>query len=94
MLQENPESERVRDQQQRHDESRNDVRRSQLSGHESGMIGLVKSVKEIGCTPDIKDPCDRNTGRAVKLDQREQGEYRRDQVAISCGAREAGRQVR
>lgn len=51
MLQKNPESEYVRDQQEGHDESRNEVCGSQLSRRESGMIGLVKSVKEIGCTP-------------------------------------------
>ena len=44
MLQKNPESESVRNQQQRHNDSRNEVSRSQLPGQEPGMIGLVESV--------------------------------------------------
>jgi hypothetical protein len=47
MLQKNPESESVRDQQKGHDESRNEVGGSQLPRHEPGVIGLVKSIEEI-----------------------------------------------
>jgi hypothetical protein len=48
MLQENPERESVRDQQQRNDESRNEVGGSQLPRCEPGAIGLIESVDEIG----------------------------------------------
>jgi hypothetical protein len=48
MLQENPESESVRDQQQGHDESRNEVGGSQVPRQESGVICLIESIEEIG----------------------------------------------
>jgi len=48
MLQKNPESESVRDQQQGHDESRKEECGSQLPRHEPGVIGLVESVEDIG----------------------------------------------
>jgi hypothetical protein len=48
MLQENPERESVRDQQQGHDESRNEVGGSQLPRQDPGVIGLVESIEEIG----------------------------------------------
>ena len=56
MLQENPESESVRDQQQGNDESRNEVGGSQLTRCEPSAIGLVESVDEIGRTPQGEYP--------------------------------------
>ncbi len=47
ILQKNPESESVRDQQQRHNKSRNEVGGSQLPWQEPGVIGLVESIEEI-----------------------------------------------
>jgi hypothetical protein len=73
-MQENPESEPVRDQQQGHDESRNEIGGTQLSRHEPGVIGLVESIEEIGCTPDIEDPCYDNAGCTGQQYQRKQGE--------------------
>jgi hypothetical protein len=77
MLQKNPESESVRDQQQGHDKSRNEVGGSQLPRHEPGVIGLVEGVEEIGRAPEAEDPRDDNAGRTGQRYQREQGEYRR-----------------
>jgi hypothetical protein len=48
MLQKNSENESVSDEQQRYYEGRDEVSGSQLPGHESGVIGLVESVQEIG----------------------------------------------
>lgn len=48
MLQKNPESESVCDQQQGHDESRNEVGGSQLPRGEARVIGLIESIEEIG----------------------------------------------
>jgi len=56
-LHKNPETDSVRDQQQGHDEGRNEIGGTQLSRHEPGVIGLVESIEEIGCTRDIEDPC-------------------------------------
>ena len=63
MSQKNPESESVRDQQQGHDESRNEVGGCQLPRHDAGVIGLVESVEEIGRTPETEEPCDGNARR-------------------------------
>ena len=60
MLQKNPESKSMRDQKQGHNESRNEVSRSQLPCQEPGVIGLVESVQEVECAPEIEDPCDDN----------------------------------
>ena len=57
MLQKNSEGEPVRDQQQGHDESWNEIGGTKLARHEPGVIGLVEGIKEIGCTRDIEDPC-------------------------------------
>jgi hypothetical protein len=48
MLQENPESECVCDQQEGHYESRNEIDGSQLPRQESGVICLIESIEEIG----------------------------------------------
>ena len=48
----NPETESVRDQQQGHDESRDEISGTQLARHETGVIGLVESIEQIGCTRD------------------------------------------
>jgi hypothetical protein len=48
MLQKNAESESVRNQQQRHYQSREEECGSQLPRQQSGVIGLVESVEEIG----------------------------------------------
>jgi hypothetical protein len=61
MLQQNAESESVRDEQERHNESRYEVGGSQLPRQEPSVIGLVESVQEIGCAPEIEDPCGDNT---------------------------------
>jgi hypothetical protein len=47
MLQKNPERESVRHEQQRHDQSWNEVGRSQLPGRKPAGIGLVEGVHEI-----------------------------------------------
>jgi hypothetical protein len=54
MLQKNPKSESVRNQQQRHNRSWNEVRGSQPPRQESGVIGLVESVQQIGSAPEIE----------------------------------------
>ena len=48
MLQKDPESESVRDEQQRYNEGRNEVGGSQLPCKEPCLIGLVEGVEEIG----------------------------------------------
>ena len=48
MLQKNPESQSVRNQQQRHNESWNEVGDTQLARHESGVIGLIERIQKIG----------------------------------------------
>lgn len=48
VLQENTESESVRDQQQRNKESRDEVSSLQLPRQEPRVIGLVESVQQIG----------------------------------------------
>jgi hypothetical protein len=62
LSQKDPESKTMRNQQQRNNDSRNEVSRSQLPCQESCVIGLVEGVKEIGKTPQIKDPGDGNAG--------------------------------
>ena len=61
--QENPESESVRNQEQRHYQSRKEECGSQLPSQQPGVIGLVESVEEIGRTPDAEEPCDGNARR-------------------------------
>src|SRR5262249_10832355 len=58
MLQENPERETVRDEQQRHDQRRNDECRTQLPRRKAGRIGLVEGVNEIDGAPDVENPRD------------------------------------
>src|SRR6185437_5179924 len=53
-LQKNSKSDSVRDQQQGHDKSWKEVGRSQLSRQQPGVIGLVKRIKEVGCSPDVE----------------------------------------
>src|SRR5215471_17806686 len=90
----NPETESVRDQQQGHDESRNEIGGTQLPRHEPGVIGLIESIEEIDCTPDVEDPCYDNAGCTGQQHQRKQGEDSRNDVAIGRGMREGRRQVR
>lgn len=63
MLQKNPEDEYVRDQQQGHNQSRNEISGSQLPGQKPGVIALVESVQEIGCAPEIENPHHDNPSR-------------------------------
>jgi len=56
MLQENSETESVRDQQQGHYDGRNEIGGTQLSRRKPGVISLVESVEEIGRTPETEDP--------------------------------------
>ncbi len=44
ILQKDPESESVRDEQQRHNDSRNEIVGSQLPCNESRVVGLVESI--------------------------------------------------
>ena len=53
------------------------------------MIGLLEGIEEIGCTPDIEDPCYDNAGCPGQQYQRKQGEDRRNDIAIGRGVREA-----
>src|SRR5215468_1035137 len=57
------------------------------------MIGLVESIEEIGCTPDIENPCYDNAGCTGQQYQRKQGEDSRNDVAIGRGMREGRGQV-
>ena len=82
MLHKNSESEPVRDQQQGHDESRNEIGGTKLARREPGVIGLVEGIEEIGCTPETEDPCDDNAGSAGQRCQRKQGEYCRNDVPV------------
>src|SRR5215471_5460066 len=92
-LQKNSESEPVRDQQQGHDESRNEIGRAKLARRDPGVIGLVESIEEIGCTPDIEDPCDDNAGCSGQRYQGKQGEYCRNDIPICRRLREGRGQV-
>src|ERR1700741_808495 len=47
LLQKNPENEPVRDQQQRHDESRNEIGGSQLPRREARGVGLIEGIQQI-----------------------------------------------
>src|SRR5262245_13188804 len=93
MSQKNPETESVRDQQQGHDESRNEIGRTKLARREPGVIGLVEGIEEIGCTPETEDPCDDSAGCTGQRYQRKQGEYRRNDVPIRRRMREGRGQV-
>ena len=48
MFHKNPEEESVRDEQQRYNESRNEVGGAQLARHEPGMIGLIERIQDVG----------------------------------------------
>ena len=61
MLQKNPENEPMREQQQGHQESLDEVGGPQLPGQKTGVICLVESVQEIGRAPDVEDPYDDNS---------------------------------
>src|ERR1700736_4264694 len=58
------------------------------------MIGLVERVEEIGCTPETEDPCNDKAGCTGQRYQRQQGEHRRNDVAIGGGTRKGRRHVR
>jgi hypothetical protein len=62
MLQKNPEPKSVRNQKQRHYDSRKEECGSQLPRQESGVIRLVESVDDIRKTPQIEDPSGSNAG--------------------------------
>ena len=94
MLQKNPEHEPVRDQQQRHNQSRNEVGGSQLPRRESSGIRLLEGVHEIDRAPDIEDPREENTGPASKEQQRQHRQCRRNDVPSGRGRGERPRQVR
>lgn len=55
-MQKDSESEPVCDQKQRHYHGWKKVSGSQLPRQESSVIGLVESIQDIYCTPEIGDP--------------------------------------
>lgn len=81
-LQEQAEDEDMGDQQQRHDDGRDDVGGSQLSGLKRGVIALVEGVEEIGCAPEVEDPGDHRSDTGGQRQERQYCEYRRDEVSI------------
>src|SRR5215813_13802298 len=58
VLQKNPECEAVSNEEQRHDQSWNEVSRSQLPRRKPRGIGLVEGVHEIDRAPHVEDPRD------------------------------------
>ena len=93
MLQKNPEPKSVRNQQQRHYDSRNEECGSQLPRQESGVIRLVESVDNIGKAPQIEDPSGGNAGGTGQHLQCNQRQYRSNDVPIGRGMREGSRQI-
>src|SRR5665213_1216705 len=93
MLQKNSEHESVRDQQQRHHESRNKIGGSQLPRQQPIGIALIKSVEQIRRAPEIEYPYHDNTGPRRQCRQRKQREDHRNDVAIGRGMREGRRQI-
>jgi len=93
MLQKNTESKSVRNQQQRHNDSRKEECGSQLPRQESGVIGLVEGVQYIGETPEVEDPSGGNASRAGQQQQRNLCQYRGNDVPIGRGMRESRRQI-
>lgn len=93
MFEQNPEADSVRDQQERHEQSRKEECGSELPRQESGVIGLEESVEDIGRTPDIEDPCRGNAGRTGQQEQRGQRKDRCNDVSPGRGMREGRRQI-
>ena len=62
VLHEDPEREAVRYQEQRHNKRWKEKGRSQLSRHETRMVGLIERVQQIGRAPEIEDPRNADTG--------------------------------
>src|SRR5262245_25874565 len=73
-LQKNAKGETVRDQQDRYEEGRNEVGRSQLPGQEPRGVALVKRVQQIHRAPDIEYPGEDYTGPTWQHEQCQQRE--------------------
>ena len=93
ILQQNPEPKSVRNEQQRHYDSRKEERSSQLSRQESGVIGLVESVDDISRPPQIEDPSSGNASGTGQRLQRNQRQCRSNDVPIGRRMREGSRQI-
>src|SRR6266566_8964531 len=52
----NPEHKPVRDEKQRNDESRNEVRGLQHTRRQAGSIALIEGVEKIGSAPQVEYP--------------------------------------
>src|SRR6185437_8541273 len=94
MLQKNSETHNVGNQQQSHNQSWNDICRSQLPRQEPAVTGLVESIEQIGCAPDAKDPGDSNASRPGQQEQLKHCQYRRDEVPIGRLVRKGRGQIR
>src|SRR5215471_12623817 len=92
-LQKNAEGESVRDQQDRYEKSRDEVRRSQLPGQEPRGVALVERVQKVERAPDIEYPCDDEAGPTWQHEQSQQRECCCNEVSIGLGPRERSGQV-
>ena len=93
-MEKNLKSESVRDEQQRHDQCGKKECSTQLSCRKSGVIGLIEGIEDIGRTPEVSDPRDSDTGWGEEQRKREQCKGGRNDVSISGGVGEGGRQIR
>src|SRR5262249_36956267 len=83
----------VRDEEQRNDESRNEVRGLQHTRRQAGRIALIEGVEKIGSAPKVEYPDQGDAEGAVQSSQCKQGQHRGNEIAICGWHRESGRQI-
>src|SRR5215471_7657422 len=93
-LQEQPEYQPVRDQEQRHHDGGNEVGGTQLTRCKPDGIALIESIEEIGGAPQVEHPHQGHPPLAPQGGQREQGQDRGDEIAVGSRTRKSRRQLR
>jgi hypothetical protein len=84
----------VRDEEQRHKDGHNEVGSTQLTRLEPNPIALIEGVKQIRGAPQVEHPGERQSQPPRQRRQSQQGEDRRNEIAVRGGARKSSRQVR
>src|SRR5262245_44080885 len=94
-LQQEPEHQPVRDQEQRYQDGRNVVGGAQLTRLDpDAEKALIEGVEQIRGTPKVEDPDQADSEPAPQPRQREQGQDCGNEITICGWARESARQVR
>src|SRR5262245_55636354 len=79
--------------QQWHDERRNEVASTQVTGLESSGVALVEGMKKVRGTPDVEHPNKKRSCSGMQACQADQCERGSHDIAVSSRLGEGGRQI-